>query len=95
MHSWRQAVGRNALDDLELHSLYFCNRSNWGESAKSLVRARAHDAIVIAETHLLPENSNEMLNYFDRYKWTVCASAAHTTPTVHAAGGIVMVLKNT
>ena len=59
------------------------------------MRARAHDAIVIAETHNLPENSNEMLNDFDRYKWTVCASAAHTTPTVQAAGGVVMGLNNT
>ena len=80
-------------DEVEFHSLYFCNRSNWGVSAKALVEAKAHDAIVICETHVLPENSNDMLNHFDRHHWTVCASPAHATPSVHAAGGVVMGVK--
>ena len=78
----------SAPDERSSCSLYFCNPSNWGQTAKELIRSQKHDAVVVCETHLLPENSFDMLNYFDQHGLICCSSPAHEAPPVKAAGGI-------
>ena len=71
--------------------VYMRSMSTRGPSAKLLLK-RGHDVVIVQETHIPLEGTNDVLVEFDKagYKSMVCPAGSEASQTCLKAGGAAM-----
>ncbi|CAK0821619.1 unnamed protein product [Prorocentrum cordatum] len=74
---------------------YFRNLSTWGPAATGLMDERHYDGILLVETHVGEEHSDDLLRHWSRNGYKATCAPARPTDRAELSGGAVAGMKNT